>query len=106
MAQKSTHSSDLSLTRDHDLVPPSIICERCRYVRIYFDQKQRNKNGILIPLEWRTGLKHDCDYSEPWYCKCGCLIYFDNKILSPTGKMIPLNYSDDCYHFCSEDQSK
>jgi hypothetical protein len=80
----------------------TIICERCRYVRIYFDQKQRNKNGVLIPLEWRTGLKHDCDYSVPKYCSCGTLIYLDNKVLSPLGKMIPLNYSDDCYHFCKE----
>jgi hypothetical protein len=86
--------------------PPTIMCERCRYVRIYFDQKQRNKNSVLIPLEWRTGLKHDCLQSIPKYCPCGILIYFDDKVLSATGKKIPLQYSDDCYHFCKEEPSR
>ena len=60
-------ASEMNL--DSNMAPyrPTIICEKCRF-RIYFDQKRRNKNGVLIPLEWRTGLKHDCDYSEPKYC--------------------------------------
>lgn len=69
---------------------------RCGYVQV----KVKRGHGSRNLYEVRTGKPHDCDFSEPWYCKCGSLIYFDNKILSPAGKMIPLNFEEDTYHFC------
>jgi hypothetical protein len=75
-----------------------MMCDRCRYVQV----EVKRGHGVRSLYETRTGLPHNCDFSEPKYCPCGTLIYLDSKVLSPTGKMIPLNYSDDCYHFCKE----
>jgi hypothetical protein len=79
---------------------PTIICEKCRYVRITFDPKRRGENGGLIPIEYRTGLKHDCHFSYPFRCGCGRLIYEDSKVVSLSGRCIRLNYDSDTYHYC------
>ena len=90
---------------DIDATDPTIICEKCRYVRITFDPKIRGKNGGLIPIEYRTGLKHDCHFSYPYQCSCGELIYEDRKVVSLSERCIPLNYDSDSYHYCQNKPS-
>ena len=85
-----------------------MMCYGCRYTQVMVKQGQRDKtkNSIRILFEVRTGLPHDCDFSDPKYCKCGSMIYFDNKILSATGRKIPLNYDQDTYHYCDYPKGK
>ena len=75
-----------------------MMCQRCGYVQVVV----RLGRGVRTLYEKRTGLPHNCDFSEKKQCQCGQLIYFDSKVLSPTGKMIPLNFQSDTYHFCSD----
>ena len=77
-----------------------MMCDKDGYVQIYFKRGVRDQNGVRIPFEVRTGLRHDCDFSYPWVCKiCNRLIYTDKKILSPSGRRILLNWKR-YIHYC------
>lgn len=80
----------------------TILCRRCRIVRICFDDSQRGPAGNLIPLCYETKVIHRCDLSETFPCQyCDEQIYLDRKVLSPSGKRIPLNALDGTYHYCT-----
>ena len=97
------------MSLDLNMAPyrPTIMCDKCGYVQIYFKRGIRDENGVRIPYEVRTGLKHACDFSYPWVCKiCSRLIYTDKKILSLTGRRILLNFELDTYHYCDTRSQK
>lgn len=78
----------------------TIICRKCGYVRICFDGTT-GYNGKLVPKEFRTGLVHRCDISEPFQCvRCDEKLYFDKKILSLAGRRKALDYDTGKYHAC------
>lgn len=79
----------------------TIICNRCRVTRIFFNETQRGHNNVLIPLEYRTLRKHDCPYSYPFFCQwCDAKLVFNREIRADNGKLVPLHFEDDRFHVC------
>ena len=78
-----------------------MLCDKCGYVQVEFKPGIRDENGFRIPYEVRTGLKHNCDFTPPFPCSCGCLIYLDKKVLTRgTNKPRALDVGTDTYHYC------
>ena len=60
---------------------PAMMCDKNCGVQVEFKHGMRDENGVRIPYEVRTGLKHDCPNTYPYECRtCGKLIYLDKKI--------------------------
>ena len=80
-----------------------MMCDKNCGVQVEFKHGMRDENGVRIPYEVRTGLKHDCPNTYPYECRtCGKLIYLDKKVLSrENNKRIPLNFGSDDFHFCN-----
>ena len=89
-------SEGYSLRPKSSLADRTIICNRCRVTRIFFDDTQRGYNNVLIPLEYRTFKPHNCDISYPFFCEwCNTKLYHDKKIRTDSGKLIPIQFEDE-----------
>jgi hypothetical protein len=76
-------------------------CHKCHMEAITFPGVKGPK-GNLVPFEVASGLPHNCQFSDWWYCNgCQERLYFDNDIRSAaTGRRMPLNYYTSEKHIC------
>jgi hypothetical protein len=75
-------------------------CRRCGKEIKFDDRHVSQKTGKKIPLDAKTGQRHDC----PLLCSkgCGSQIYFDVNTKTQSGNWIPLDKRTGLRHQCHQ----